>query len=214
MLEVAGHRVIVLLDRSGSMDERDCDNQTRYNFCQEKLRAFVPAAVTSAYGSKVILILFNSGTHTVDVKTADEVTKAMILYRTGGSTATHLALEAAWKLATPDVPTMVFLVTDGHPDDEKAVDKEIISITQRMTRPEDFRIMLLTVGQKDQHLEEWLEHLDNDLGPSGARFDIVGQNALEQVDFQEAAAELIGSTTTNSEAAAGQTQGKTTQRID
>ena len=216
MLEVQGHRVIVALDRSGSMDERDCENQTRYNYCKEKLQAFVPEAAKSAAGGRVTGIFFNGGTHVADLKSADDVKRTMDTYRPGGSTATHLALEEAWKEhgRDPTTPTMVFLVTDGHPDDEGAVDKEIIDLTKRISKPEDFRIMLLTVGERDTHLTKWLEHLDSDLGPSGARFDIVGQNNLQSCDFQEAAAELIGSTTTNTEAAAGQTQGKTTHRID
>jgi hypothetical protein len=42
----------------------------------------------------------------------------------------------------------------------------------------------------------------------------VGQNNLQEVDFREAAAELIASTTTNDEASVGATSGKTTKRID
>jgi len=216
MLEVQGHNVIVGIDRSGSMDTRDCEGNTRYKYLGEKLVAFVGSAVSTAADNKVTALYFNDGVKEVTLTTAEEAASAMKHYSTGGSTETALVLEAAYKVAqkTPTVPAMFFLVTDGHPNSEPAVDKEIISITKRIKNPEDFRIMILTVGQRDEHLEKWLEHLDSDLGPMGALFDIVGQNNLNEVDFREAAAELIKSTTTNDEAAQGAVQGKVTQRID
>lgn len=216
MLEVQGHNVIVGIDRSGSMDTRDCEGNTRYNYLGEKLVAFTGAAVESAYNNQVTALFFNDNVKESTLKSADDAKAAMKHYSTGGSTETQNVIEYAYKVAqkTPTVPCMFFLVTDGHPNSEPAVDKEIISITKRLKNPEDFRIMLLTVGERDEHLEKWLEHLDAELGPMGALFDIVGQNNLNEVDFREAAAELIKSTTTNDEAAQGAVQGKTTQRID
>lgn len=216
MLEVQGHNVIVGVDRSGSMDTRDCDGQTRYNFLQEKLIAFVGAAVASAAGNQVTALFFNNNVHDVILKSSDDAKRAFAQYRPGGGTSTHHAIEAAFKMFqySPTVPVMFFLVTDGHPDSESDVDRAIINVTKAIKQPEDFRIMILTVGERASDLTKWLEHLDNDLGPSGAKFDIVGQNNLQEVDFQEAAAELIASTTTNDEALVGATAGKVTTRID
>lgn len=217
MLEVNGHRIVILRDVSGSMDEMDCDGQTRHNFIAEKLASFAPAAAQSAAGQVVYLLPFNSRVKDiVQLRTAADVAAAEKKYGTGGSTGTADALEQAWKLhnTDPSVPTMVFLVTDGHPDSESDVDREIIAITKRMKAPEEFRIMILTVGERNDQLNQWLEHLDADLAPSGAAFDIVGENELAQCNFQESAAELIKSTTTNSEAAAGHTEGKKTVRVD
>lgn len=214
MLEVKGHNVIVGVDRSGSMDTRDCDGTTRYQFLHEKLSTFVGAAVESAAGNQVTALFFSNGVHEFVLKSEADTEAAFKKSPTGGGTQTDKVLEAAFKLAqkTPGIPAMFFLVTDGYPDSEKLVDKEIVSITQRIKAPEDFRIMILTVGQRTDELEAWLEHLDSDL--DGALFDIVGLNNLQEVDFQEAAAELIASTTTNDEALAGATAGKSTHRID
>lgn len=216
MLEVKGHNVIVGIDRSGSMDTRDCEGQTRYGYLGEKLAVFVGAAVESANGNQVTGLFFNDQVKQVTFTTQKEAEAAMQQYRTGGSTGTHNVIEAAYKLSqnTPGIPTMLFLVTDGHPDSEQAVDKEIVSITKRIKNPEDFRIMILTVGERTPALTTWLQHLDSDLGGLGAQYDIVGQNNLQEVDFREAAAELIASTTTNDEALAGSVSGKTTSRID
>lgn len=216
MLEVKGHNVIVGIDRSGSMDTRDCEGQTRYNYLGEKLVAFVGAAVESAAGNQVTGLFFSNEVKPVTFKSANDAQNALHAYHTGGGTATHAVLESAFKLAqqTPSVPAMFFLATDGIPDSEDAVDKEIVSITKRIKNPEDFRIMILTVGNRSDHITKWLEHLDADLGGLGAQYDIVGQNNLNEVDFQEAAAELIKSTTTNDEALTGATAGKKTERID
>jgi uncharacterized protein with von Willebrand factor type A (vWA) domain len=216
MLEVKGHNVIVGIDRSGSMDTRDCEGQTRYQYLGEKLVAFVAAAVESASNNQVTALFFSNEVKQSTLKSGADAEAALRLYHTGGGTATHTALEAAYKYAqqTPDVPAMFFLATDGIPDSEDAVDKEIVSITKRIKNPEDFRVMILTVGQRSPHITKWLEHLDADLGGLGAQYDIVGQNNLNEVNFQEAAAELIKSTTTNDEAAVGAVQGKKTERID
>jgi molybdopterin-binding protein len=215
MLEVKGHNVIVGIDRSGSMDTRDCDGQTRYAYLGEKLVTFVGAAVESAAGGVVTALFFNDGVKQINLHSADEAAAAMKSVHVGGSTATDLVIKAAYKVSRESAaPTMFFLVTDGHPNDEGAVDRAIIDVTKQISVPEDFRIMILTVGDRDKHLAEWLEHLDADLGPAGALFDIVGQNNLQEVDFREAAAELIASTTTNEEALAGSVSGKITSRID
>lgn len=215
MLEVKGHNVIVGIDRSGSMDTRDCDGNTRYSFLREKLVAFVAAAVVSAAGNKVTGLFFNDGVKEVVFTKGEDAESAMKTIHVGGSTATDVVIKAAYKQAkSAGAPTMFFLVTDGHPNDEGDVDNAIIAITKQLTSPEDFRIMILTVGERDSHLTAWLEHLDADLGPLGAAFDIVGQNNLQEVDFREAAAELISSTTTSEEALAGAVSGKATTRID
>lgn len=216
MLEVKGHNVIVGIDRSGSMDTRDCEGQTRYGYLGEKLVAFVGAAIESAAGNQVTALFFSNEVQQVTLKTSGDAESAIRNHHTGGGTATHKVLEAAFKYAqqTPDVPAMLFLATDGIPDSEGDVDKEVVSITKRLKNPEDFRIMVLTVGVRSDHIIKWLEHLDADLGGLGAQYDIVGQNNLNEVTFQEAAAELIKSTTTNDDASVGATQGKKTERID
>jgi hypothetical protein len=220
MLEVNGHRILVGIDTSGSMDERDTPGRkTRYQYVREKVVTFVGAAVQAAYGNEVGLLFFSEDVDTVLVKSASDADVAFGVHHTGGSTSTDQAINTAWALAnkTPNIPTMLFVVTDGHPNGgggeaqgQKLVDQAIIGITQRLQNPEQFRIMILTVGKRDAALDAWLEHLDADLGPAGAKFDIVGQNDLMLVDFAEAATELIKSTTTDDEAEHGETQGKAT----
>jgi Mg-chelatase subunit ChlD len=215
MLEVQGHNVIVGIDRSGSMNTRDCDSQTRHEFLIEALAAFVQDAATSATGGKIQAVFFNDNQHEEVLISADDVKKYMAQYRPGGGTNTAGAVVDAFKLAQKLTgPSMFFLVTDGEPNDTSAVDAAIVDITKAVKNPEDFRIMILTVGKRDAGLQTWLEHLDNDLAGEGALFDIVGLNNLQEINFREAAAELIASTTTNDEALAGATGGKVTTRID
>lgn len=214
MLEVQGHKVIVGVDRSGSMKTRDCEGSTRYHYLQELLATFVEAAAPSTADGKVTALFFSDNTRAEVLRTAAETVKAFEKYPAGGGTTTHAVLETAFKVWQSDqkVPVMLFLATDGYPDYPDQVEKEIVSITQRITNPEDFRIMILTVGVRTPELTAWLEKLDS--GLDGAKFDIVGQNSLNQVDFREAASELIESTTSQDEALAGATGGKSTRRID
>jgi Mg-chelatase subunit ChlD len=211
----AGDQIIFLVDRSGSMDEADCGGgETRYNHSKEKIAAFVTAA--SKYDPDGVSVhLFGGGNVDLheDVKTKDEVEKLINAKRPGGGTPTEKALQAAWNehARKGSESTFVYVFTDGEPNEKQAVANTIIAITKKMKGPEEFRISFLTVGVRSAALQKYLETLDS--GLTNAMFDIVSVDELDNVDFQQAADNLIGSTTTAGEAAAGKTGGKVTTQI-
>lgn len=208
-----GDQVQFLVDRSGSMDTGDCNGETRYNHVREKLKAFVRGA--SKYDPDGVSIHFFNNrveTHT-DVSNVDTVDQLIDQHRPGGGTATHLAIQAAWNehQAKKSTATFVMIFTDGEPSEPDEVKRVIVNITNAMSNPEEFRLSFLTVGQRSAALSAWLSALDSDL--KGAKYDIVGVEELDSVDFEGAIADLVGSSTTATEAAAGQTAGKTTTHI-
>jgi hypothetical protein len=208
-----GDQVIFLVDRSGSMDTSDCDGDTRYNCCREKIKAFVRGA-SKFDPDGVSVHLFNNRVelHT-DVADPAAVDKLIDTHRPGGSTATHLAIQAAWKehRAKSSTATFVIIFTDGDPSEPTEVENTIVNITKSMSSPEEFRLSFLTVGQRSPELSAWLERLDSSL--KGAKYDIVGVEELNEVDFDQAIADLVGSTNTNAEAAAGTATGKITTHV-
>lgn len=209
-----GDQVIFLVDRSGSMDTRDCDGDSRYNACREKIKAFVRGA-TKFDPDGISVHLFNNRVelHT-DVADPAAVDKLIDSHRPAGGTATHLAIQAAWKehLDKKSSATFVAIFTDGAPEGyEREVEQTITNIANSMGSPEEFRILFLTVGVRSPELSNYLEHLDSSL--KGAKYDIVGVDELNAVDFDQAISDLIASTTTSSEAAAGQVAGKTTTHV-
>lgn len=208
-----GDQVIFLVDRSGSMDTADCNGESRYNAVREKLKAFVRGAAKFDPDGVSIHFFNNRVESHADVADVNVVDQLIDTHRPGGGTATHLALQAAWKEHRQKGSTASFVMafTDGEPSDPDEVKKTLVNITNTMNNPEEFRVTFLTVGEQSPTLKAWLSALDSDL--KGAKYDIVGVEELNNVDFDQAIADLVGSTTTTAEAAAGQTAGKATTTI-
>lgn len=208
-----GDQIIFLVDRSGSMATTDCEGDSRYNAVRETIKAFVRSA--AKYDPDGVSVhLFNNHVELhPDVATPEAVDKLIDTHQPAGGTATDLAIQAAWKehKAKASQSTFVIIFTDGEPSDPSAVEKAIINITKTMTTPEEFRLLFLTVGVRSPELAQWLAMLDNSL--AGAKYDIVGVEEMAGVDFEAAAADLIGSTNTTAEAAAGTATGKATAHV-
>ncbi len=65
----------------------------------------------------------------------------------------------------------ILVITDGEPDDRKAVMKVIIETSRRMDRDEELAISFIQVG-KDPHATRFLKVLDDEMQSAGAKFDI------------------------------------------
>jgi Mg-chelatase subunit ChlD len=208
-----GDQVIFLLDRSGSMDTQDCDNQSRYDYAKEKIKTFVRGASKfDPDGVSIHFFNYKVEQHK-NVATPEQVDALIEAHRPGGGTRTDLAFEAAWRehKASGSAATFVICFTDGNPEGYEAeVENEIKNICNAMSNPEEFRISILTVGKRSKELAAWLEKIDSQLN---AKYDIISHEELDSVDFDGAIADLIGSSTTAEEAAAGKTQGKTTTHV-
>jgi hypothetical protein len=76
---------------------------------------------------------------------------------------------------------MLLVVTDGEPDDQKAVMKAIIDATRRMDRDEELGVSLIQVG-RDALASRFLKALDDDLTRAGAKFDICDTITLDEME--------------------------------
>jgi uncharacterized protein with von Willebrand factor type A (vWA) domain len=65
----------------------------------------------------------------------------------------------------------IVVITDGEPDDPKAVMQAIIDASRRIDRDEELAVLMLQVGT-DERATRFLKALDDDLVRVGARFDI------------------------------------------
>jgi uncharacterized protein YegL len=75
----------------------------------------------------------------------------------------------------------ILVITDGEPDDRKAVMRQIIEASRQMDRDEELAISLIQVG-KDRKATEFLKALDDQLQGAGAKFDIVDTITMEQME--------------------------------
>lgn len=75
----------------------------------------------------------------------------------------------------------ILVVTDGEPDDRKAVMKVIIEASRRMDRDEELAISFIQVG-KDPHASRFLKVLDDELQTAGAKFDICDTITMDDME--------------------------------
>ncbi|WP_315786353.1 VWA domain-containing protein [Fischerella sp. JS2] len=75
----------------------------------------------------------------------------------------------------------ILVVTDGEPDDRKAVMKVIIEASRRMDKDEELAISFIQVG-KDPHATRFLKVLDDELQTAGAKFDICDTMTMDDME--------------------------------
>ncbi len=75
----------------------------------------------------------------------------------------------------------ILVVTDGEPDDRKAVMKAIIEASRRMDRDEELAISFIQVGT-DPQATRFLKVLDDELQGAGAKFDICDTITMENME--------------------------------
>lgn len=75
----------------------------------------------------------------------------------------------------------ILVVTDGEPDDRKAVMKVIIEASRQMDRDEELAISFIQVGT-DAQATRFLKVLDDELQGAGAKFDICDTITIEDME--------------------------------
>jgi vWA found in TerF C terminus len=75
----------------------------------------------------------------------------------------------------------ILVVTDGEPDDRKAVMKVIIEASRQMDRDEELALSFVQIGS-DREATRFLKALDDELQGAGAKFDIVDTVTVEDLE--------------------------------
>ncbi|MFM2064170.1 MAG: hypothetical protein RLZZ507_3841 [Cyanobacteriota bacterium] len=88
----------------------------------------------------------------------------------------------------------ILVVTDGEPDDRKAVFEVIISATRQMDRDEELGISIIQVGS-DPQATKFLKALDDQLVGVGAKFDICDTVTLDDLEDMSLADVLMNAIT-------------------
>ncbi|MCL1471283.1 VWA domain-containing protein [Argonema antarcticum A004/B2] len=179
----------LIIDKSGSMSTPDqTGGRTRWQTAQEstlavarKCEQFDPDGIT--------LYLFSGRFKRLDNVTSSKV--AQIFQENDPSGTTDLA--GVLKDATDNYfqrkaagqtkanGETILVVTDGEPDDRKAVMRVIIEASRHLDRDEELAISFIQVGT-DQTATKFLKALDDDLQTAGAKFDIVDTVTLDDME--------------------------------
>lgn len=188
----SGDQFIVGFDISGSMQTRDCPGDTtRFNYVLETMRVFIAEAAKWDPDGVSFYTFNNQCTEYPDVASVAEIDEKIGKLKPGGGTNTHLAITAAFKehKKKGSEQTILMLFTDGEPSSPDAVKQAVIDITKQVKDELEFRISILTVGERSPELNQWLTDLDDNL--TGASYDIIDISKLEDVDFEQAVANAI-----------------------
>ncbi|MCT7985754.1 VWA domain-containing protein [Laspinema sp. A4] len=179
----------LIIDKSGSMSIPDQPGgKTRWQVAQEstlalarKCEEFDPDGIT--------VYLFSGRFQRYDNVTAAKVDQIYQENEPMGRTNLAAVLQDAVNQyfqrkssgqTKPNGET-ILVVTDGEPDDRKAVMEVIIKATRQMDRDEELAISMIQVGNDAQAMR-FLKALDDDLQGVGAKFDIVDTITMEDME--------------------------------
>ncbi|MDB9535889.1 VWA domain-containing protein [Dolichospermum planctonicum CS-1226] len=179
----------LIIDKSGSMSTPDqVGGRTRWEIAQESTIAL--ARKCEQFDPDGITVYVFSG----KFKRYDDVTTAkvsQIFQENDPAGTTNLAgvLQDALnnyfqrKAAGNTKPNgeTILVITDGEPDDRKAVFEVIIQATRQMEKDEELGISMIQVGS-DAQATKFLKALDDQLQSVGAKFDICDTITLDDLE--------------------------------
>lgn len=179
----------LIIDKSGSMSTPDqAGGRSRWEIAQEstialarKCEQFDPDGIT--------VYLFSGRLKRYENVTAAKVSQIFQENDPAGTTNLAGVLQDALnnyfqrKAAGQTKPNgeTILVITDGEPDDRKAVFEVIIQATRQMERDEELAISIIQVGS-DPQATKFLKALDDQLQGVGAKFDICDTITLDDLE--------------------------------
>jgi vWA found in TerF C terminus len=187
MLENRDYTLII--DKSGSMSTKDkAGGLSRWQIMQESALALANKC-EELDPDGMTVYLFSGKFKRYDRVTAAKV--GTIFQENDPSGRTDLAAVLTDAIASyfqrkasgqaPANGEMILVVTDGEPDDRKAVMQVILDATQKLDRDEELAISFIQVGL-DEAATKFLKILDDDLSRAGAKFDIVDTITMDDME--------------------------------
>ena len=187
MLENRDYTLII--DKSGSMTRKDQrGGKSRWQVMQEstlalasKCEEFDPDGIT--------IYIFSGRFRRYDNVTAEKVEQIFRENEPSGRTDLAGVLQDALddyfkrKAAGQTKPNgdTILVVTDGEPDDRKAVMRIIVEASRKIDKDEELAISFIQVGT-DSEATKFLKILDDELQSAGAKFDIVDTITMDDME--------------------------------
>jgi uncharacterized protein with von Willebrand factor type A (vWA) domain len=169
----------LIIDKSGSMSTPDqVGGRSRWDAAQEstlalarKCEQFDPDGIT--------VYVFSSRFRRYDNVTSAKVAQIFLENEPSGTTnlagvlkdATDQYFQRKASGQTQPGGETILVITDGEPDDRKAVMVAIVEASRQMEQDEELAISMIQVGN-DATATQFLKALDDQLQGVGAKFDI------------------------------------------
>jgi uncharacterized protein with von Willebrand factor type A (vWA) domain len=186
MLEKRDYTLII--DKSGSMYTADqVGGKSRWATMQESALALAHKC-ESLDPNGITVYVFSGKFKRFENVTAAKVQQIFQENEPAGSTNLAAVLQDALKnyfLNKSQGKVLggetIVVVTDGEPDDRRAVMEVIIDASRRMEKDEELAISFIQVG-KDSQATRFLKALDDELEGIGAKFDIVDIVTIDDME--------------------------------
>lgn len=183
----------MIIDKSGSMMTKDQKGgKSRWSSCQESTLALA-AKIEQFDPDGMTLYLFSGRFKRFDNVNSTKVTQVFQENEPAGGTDLAAVLKDATdryfqrKAAGQAKPETILVITDGEPDDQRAVMKVIVDATRRMENDNELAISIIQVGA-DAGAMRFLKLLDDELPKAGAKFDIcdtITMDDMEEMSLSE-----------------------------
>ncbi|MEB3826659.1 vWA domain-containing protein [Phormidium sp. CCY1219] len=178
----------LILDKSGSMMTPDgYGGKTRWKSAEESTFALA-AKAEQLDPDGITVYLFSSRFKRYENVTSAKVSQIFQENEPSGRTDLASVLQDAvnsylQKKASGEAKNgeTILVITDGEPDDRKAVMKVIIEAARQIERDEELAISMIQVGT-DAQATRFLKALDDEMEGVGAQFDIVDTISMEDME--------------------------------
>jgi uncharacterized protein with von Willebrand factor type A (vWA) domain len=168
----------LILDKSGSMSAKDQQGgKSRWEYAQESTLALARKC-EQLDPDGISVYAFSGRFKRYDNVTSSRVEQIFLENDPIGTTNLALVLQDATEAyfqskaaGQSAAGSTILVVTDGEPDDRRAVIEVIVRATQKMEQDKELAISFIQVGN-DSGATSFLKALDDQLGGVGAKFDI------------------------------------------
>lgn len=178
----------LIVDKSNSMSAQDQPGgKSRWDAARESTLALAREC-DRLDPDGITVYLFSSRFKRYDNVTAEKVARIYAendpMGRSDLATVLQDALENYFQrkaagVSKPNGETLL-IITDGEPDDRKAVIRTLVEASRKIDRDEELGISFIQVGD-DPKVTEFFRALDDQLAAAGARFDIVDTVTIEEI---------------------------------
>jgi uncharacterized protein YegL len=185
----------LILDKSGSMSTPDQPGgKSRWAYAQESTLALARKC-EQLDPDGITVYTFAGKFKRHDAVTAAKVEQIFLENEPMGTTNLAGVLQDAFdryfdrkaKNTVQGSGETILVITDGEPDDRRAVIEAIIQATKKMDHDEELAVSFIQIGQ-DSQATAFLKALDDDLEGIGAKFDIcdtITTEAMEDLSLAE-----------------------------
>lgn len=173
----------LLLDVSTSMTDEDNVGVSRLDRVKE-ITIAIADAVNQLDPDGINLITFGSKVTDHGNVTPANVKEVVGNIKAWGSTNMDGAIKTALSNFLPETPRTIIVITDGQPDNKKAVAEEIMAASRKIDKDEQLAIGFFQIGE-DRAATSFLQFLDDELQSLGAKFDIVDTTPATSIGSPE-----------------------------